>query len=486
MRNYTRREAVRAGGIAALFGLTGTGLVACGQDAAASDKTEEAASSEEEAQAVEEGAALPKDESTGLLARSAFVGLDAEVELVDGSKSPAINFDNGATTPSLVSVVEEIQAQLPMYGSIGRGKGQKSGHSTDVFNTARSVVQNFFGAPQPEYTLAFCGTATDGLNKISGALCGDYTTVLTTRSEHHANDLTWRHHASEVRYVEVDELGRLRMDDFEQQLAYGGIDVVSVQAASNVTGYVHDVHAIARLAHASGAIMVVDGAQIASHRAFSLKGETPEEDVDFFVCSAHKMYAPFGGGCIIGKTELMNSHVPSYRGGGMVDVVLDSDVTWLQAPDLWEAGSPNYLGQIGLAKACEALSEVGFDAIAEHEQALLRQTLDGLNGIEGVTVYADSQNIADRVGVLTFSVDNVPAADVAQKLADEFAIAVRQGEFCAHPLCHRLMGVTDDQLREAMQQPDFSAPAMVRVSFGMYNGAAEVDTLIAAVRTIAG
>lgn len=488
MGYVTRREAITLGGstfagLAGLFALAGCNQPQAQPAAAAAAATEAEGAAEAAAAAVHE---LVVDKSTGLLDRSEFIGVDAEIELADGSMAPAINFDNGATTPSLVSAVEEIQAQLPYYGSIGRGKGQKSAHSTEQFTSARSVLLDFFGAPADTYTCAFAGTATDGLNKISGALCRKKrTVVLTTRSEHHANDLTWRARAKEVRYVDVDELGRLRMEDFATQLADGKVNVVSVQAASNVTGYVHDVHAIAKLAHEAGAIMVVDGAQIASHRAFSLKGATEAEDIDFFVCSAHKMYAPFGGGCIIGKTDIMNSHVPAYRGGGMVDVVMDSDVTWLESPDLWEAGSPNYLGQITLAKACEALSTVGFEAIEEHEQVLLRRALDGLAGIDGVTVYADSNEISDRVGVFTFNIDKVGAADVAQAFADRWGIAVRQGEFCAHPLCHRLMGVSDEELVEAMKKPDFAAPAMVRVSMGMYNTEEEIDTLIEAVATIA-
>lgn len=480
MANMTRREALRVGGVS-VAGLAALLMGGCSQQqdapAGTADQTQpaEAATTHE----------LAIDASTGLLARSEFIGLDEPVQLADGTTTAAINFDNGATTPSLVSVLDEIQAQLPMYGSIGRGKGQKSGHSTEQFNAARSVVLSFFGAPEDTYTCAFCGTATDGLNKVSGALCNEDAVVLTTRSEHHANDLTWRYHASEVRYVEVDELGRLRMEDVATQLADGKVTIVSVQAASNVTGYVHDVHAIAKQAHDAGAIMVVDGAQIASHRAFSLKGNAADEDIDFFVCSAHKMYAPFGGGCIIGKTDLMNAHVPAYRGGGMVDVVSDADATWLEAPDLWEAGSPNYFGQIALAKACEALSTVGFEKIEAHEQQLLRRAVDGLSQISGVTLYADCDDISDRVGVLTFNIDDVPAADVAEQLAGSWAIAVRQGEFCAHPLCHRLMGVSDAEIIDQRDKPDFSAPAMVRVSMGMYNTEEDVDTLIKAVQTIA-
>lgn len=478
MANLTRREMLFSGaGLAAL-------LTACATSPDRELQATESAATTTAATTAAAAAELTLNKD-GLVDRSCFVGVDTPVELADGSTTPAINFDNGATTPSLTTVLAAVQDALPLYGSIGRGKGQKSGISTQRFTDARSVVLDFFGAPEDTYTCVFTGTATDALNKLAGGLTNQKeNVVLTTRSEHHANDLTWRAHAT-MRYVEVDENGRLKMDEFAKQLADGKVTVVSVQAASNVTGYVHDVHAIAKLAHEAGAIMVVDGAQIAAHRAFSMKGASAAEDIDFFVCSAHKMYAPFGGGCIVGRTSMLNEHLPLYRGGGMVDVVTDSDCTWLEAPDRWEAGSPNYLGQIAFTKTLEAFKQVGFDAVAAHEQVLLGKAIEGLTAIPGVTVYADTTKYDDRVGVLTFNIDDVEAADVAQRLADEWAIAVRQGEFCAHPLCHRLMGYTDADILAAMKAPGFSAPAMVRVSFGMYNNETEVDTLIEAVKTIA-
>ena len=115
---------------------------------------------------------------------------------------------------------------------------------------------------------------------------------------------------------------------------------------------------------------------------------------------------------------------------------------------------------------------------------LLRRTIDGLTAIDGVTVYADSSKIDDRVGVLTFNIDKMNAAEVAQHLANEHAIAVRQGEFCAHPLCHRLMGITDEQILAERDQPGFETPAMVRISFGMYNTEDEVDVLVKAIRDL--
>lgn len=474
MANITRRSALRAGG-ASMAGVAAILLGACG--AQATNGSSSTASDAAKATATK---SLTLNDA-GLVDRKCFVGVEDQVELANGNKAVAINFDNGATTPTLTTVLAAVEDALPMYGSIGRGKGQKSSLSTERFNAARNVILHFFGADNGQYTCCFCGTTTDALNKIAGALItSPDDVVLTTRSEHHANDLPWRARAT-MRYVEVDELGRLKMDDFAAQLADGKVKVVSVQAASNVTGYVHDVHAIAKLAHDAGAIMVADGAQIAAHRAFSLAGNTQAEDIDFFACSAHKMYAPFGGGCVIGKTDLLNANLPAYRGGGMVDVVTDSDATWLKAPELWEAGSPNYLGQIAFATAIEAFEEVGFEAIAKHEQVLLRRAIDGLTAIKGVTVYADNSKIDDRVGVLTFNVENKGAAEVAQYLAGEHAIAVRQGEFCAHPLCHRLMGFTDEQILAERDKPGFEAPAMVRISFGMYNTEDEVDVLVKAI-----
>ena len=478
MTDISRREALKLGGFT-FAGLASLSLLGCAPGPSASSSASAAASS------AASSASTAAAHEGGIIARDAFVGLDDLVELADGTKVVAINFDNGATTPSLVKGLEAIQEQLPMYGSIGRGKGQKQSHSTEVFNSVRSKMLDFVNAPEDEYTAVWCGTATDALNKIAGALATDSSDViLTTRMEHHANDLPWRARAKVV-YADVDEKGRLKIEDIEKLLAENTVKVVSVQAASNVTGYVNDVHRIAKMAHDAGAIMVADGAQIAAHRAFSMKGESDAEDIDFFVCSAHKMYAPFGSGAIVAKTALLNEFLPAYRGGGMVDVVADSDVTWLEAPDRWEAGSPNYFGVVALGASLDTFNEVGFDAIEEHEQRLLRKAIDGLLALPRVKVFGDTEDISDKVGVITFNVEGIDAADVAQHLADEHGVAVRQGEFCAHPYCHRLLGVPDEAIAANMKNHDFVAPAMVRISFGLYNDETEVDTFLDAMAKIA-
>lgn len=421
--------------------------------------------------------------------RSMIVGIDTPVALGDGTDAVAINFDNAATTPSLVPVLEEVQAQLLYYGSIGRGAGQKSHHSTEIYENARTTVLDFVGADPSLYTVFYANSTTDGLNKLSSALItSEEDIVLTSRMEHHANDLPWRHRGKTI-YAEVDEAGRLLMDDMERLLEENGgaVKYVTVTAASNVTGYVNDVHAIAKLAHRYGAQLIVDGAQIVAHRAFSMVGETPEENVDFFVFSAHKMYAPYGSGAVVGLKSELDAHMPEFWGGGIVDLVSDYTETYLEAPERYEAGSPNYLGVVAMVKAMDILKEIGFDYIEAHEQRMLRKAIDGLKEIQGVTLYGDTENIADKVGIVVFNIDGMYHGDVADQLAQKSGIAVRHAAFCSHPYVFRLLGVSDEWVTEWMAADDDDnreMPGMVRASFGIYNTEEEVDVFLKTVREI--
>ena len=215
------------------------------------------------------------------------------MELDDGSKRAIINFDNAATTPALQPVSDEVDAQMKMYGSIGRGYSKKSDYSTDLYNNTRSKVLQFVGADEENYTCFYVNNTTDGLNKLASALItSEDDVVLCTRMEHHANDLSWRERCKVI-YAEIDKKGRVDYKSLEKMLKKNKVKYVAVTAASNVTGYVTDVHRVAKLAHKYGAKIIVDGAQIVAHRKFSMIGETPEENIDFFVFSAHKMYSPY-------------------------------------------------------------------------------------------------------------------------------------------------------------------------------------------------
>ena len=338
-----------------------------------------------------------------------MVGLDEPVELADGSAKPLINFDNAATTPPLKPVADTVEEEMKMYGSIGRGFSAKSNHSTDIYMNTRQKVMEFVNADPDINTCVYANSTTDGLNKLASALIeSEDDLVLATRMEHHADDLPWRERCHVI-YAEVDEQGRIIYDDIERLLEEndGKVKYVCVTAASNVTGYITDVHRVAKMAHEHGAMIIVDGAQIVAHRQFSMKGETPEEDIDFFIFSAHKMYSPYGGGAIVGPWDVLDRHMPEFYGGGTVKIVRDEQVVYKYSPESYEAGSPNYAGVVGMGKAMDILKEVGFDAIEEHEKQLNKRLIEGLKKFENVIIYGDSENIDDRVGVVSFNFSDV-------------------------------------------------------------------------------
>ena len=414
--------------------------------------------------------------------RNYVVGVNEPVELADGTKRALINFDNAATTPVLLPVQQEVDKEFEMYGSIGRGFSQKSNHSTDLYNQVRDKVLNFVGAEDGEetYTCFYVNNTTDGLNKLASALIeSEDDLVLATRIEHHANDLSWRERCNVI-YAEVDEQGRVIYDDIERLLQEneGKVKYVTITAASNVTGYVTDVHRVAKMAHQYGAKIIVDGAQIVAHRAFSMIGDAPEENIDFFVFSAHKMYSPYGGGAVVGLTDILNQHMPEFYGGGTVELVTDTEQYYKNAPARYEAGSPNYPGVVGLGKAIDVLEEVGFDAIEAHEKALNSRLIEGLKKLDNVVIYGDTENIDDRVGVVTFNFDNINSLALATMLSEYGGVATRRGAFCAHPYVWRMMNLTDQEIQIFKDCTDIKTAGMVRISFGIYNTEEEVDQFL--------
>ena len=178
--------------------------------------------------------------------------------------APQIYFDNASTTPVLKPVEDKVAKEMEMYGSIGRGYSEKSNYSTDLYHATRSKVLDFVGADPGKYTCFYVNNTTDGLNKLASALItSKKDKVLATRIEHHANDLSWRERCKML-YAEVDDDGRVKYSDIKKLLKKNKkkVKIVSITAASNVTGYVTDVHKVAKLAHKYGAMIVVDGAQI--------------------------------------------------------------------------------------------------------------------------------------------------------------------------------------------------------------------------------
>jgi selenocysteine lyase/cysteine desulfurase len=380
----------------------------------------------------------------------------------------------------------------PWYSSVHRGTGYKSQVSTYAYEKARRVVGEFVGADPAKDVVIFCKHTTEALNLAANLLeTGQGEVVLTSEMEHHSNLLSWRKY-HQTDYFRVDGQGRLSQEDLRAKLSQysGRVKLVAISGASNVTGYLPDLCRIASLAHEAGALFMVDGAQLAAHRRIHMGSHGDAAHIDFVAISAHKLYAPFGSGALIGSRAFFKQGEPMLVGGGAVDIVTLDETLWNDTPDRDEAGSPNVLGAIALAAACRTLTQIGLESIAEHERALTSYALERLSGFGRVRVLgcADPSLPEDRLGVIAFNVEGIPHNLVAAVLGYEHAIGVRAGCFCAHPYLLRLLGVDAEgsrHHRESVRGGDKSRlPGAVRMSFGLYNDQSDVDAVVTALERI--
>jgi len=414
--------------------------------------------------------------------RNLVLGVDTPVLLRNGKKVKGINFDNAATTPPLVSVLEEISRFAPYYSSIHRGAGYKAKISSLRYEEARKTVLDFVGANPNKDIVIFVKNATEAINKVAYRLSQIDKTrniVLATAMEHHSNDLPWRD-KYQVEYIEVDECGRLVFTDYLEKLEKykGKVKLVTVTGASNVTGYINPVYKIAELAHKYGAHVLVDGSQLIPHRPFEMKSWLSAKHIDFVVFSAHKMYAPFGIGVLVGPKEFFEQGNPDLTGGGTVRAVTHDLVVWNDPPSKDEAGTPNLLGVIALAAAIKTLDSIGMKNIDRHEQALVRHLIRGLKSLDCVEMYCTDDESLERVGIVPFNVKGIHHEVLAEILAGEAGISVRSGCFCAQPYVAKLLKITPDKIQKIINNPREPKPGVVRVSFGLYNEHAEVDSLL--------
>lgn len=425
--------------------------------------------------------------------RDQIVGLDVKVPLFDGSSRHPINFDNAASTPVLRSVLDTVNEFMSWYSSVHRGTGFKSRVSTHAYEDAREVVGRFLGIRSDQHVVILGKNSTEAINKLARRISFQpHQVVLCSRMEHHSNDLPWRA-VAEVAHIRVDARGQLDEEHLAALLRQyaGRVRVVAISGGSNVTGAITPAHRIAEQVHAAGAELFVDCAQIAPHRSIDMGSLRDPGHFDYVAISAHKMYAPFGTGALVGRRDTFAQGAPEYVGGGTVETVTVDEVTWAAPPDRDEAGSPNVVGAVALAAAIEALHALGMSAIAAHEAELTRHALQRLAMVPGIRVYGDAcaDRAAERLGVIPFMLDGFSHVLVAAILSAEFGIAVRNGSFCAQPYLRDLLALSDAevaQVQVALQAGDRrNLPGLVRASFGMYNTVAEVDAFVEALSQIA-
>jgi selenocysteine lyase/cysteine desulfurase len=408
----------------------------------------------------------------------------ALVEPPDGELE--LNLDYAATTPALRAALEAVEAFLPHYGSVHRGGGRRSAAATEAYELARRSVASFVGCP-PGSSVIFVRNTTEAANLLAAALPRD-SVVLCTPFEHHANLLPWRIH--DVRHLPFSRSAADFLDDVERSLERASlerrpVELLAVSGASNVSGEVMPLHELVVVAHAYGARVFVDAAQLAPHRPIDIGAE----GIDFLAFSGHKLYAPFGVGALIVRDEALAEGLPLLRGGGAVQLVSLDDVAWGPLPHRYEAGTPNTVGAVALGAACRALSGHGMDRIREGEQELSDRLWDGLERIPGIELLRMWDVAEDRVGVATFTVDGIDPRAVAEELAGRFGIAVRSGAFCAHPLVAHLLGVSRDETAALFdgiaRGEEIRVPGAVRASLGIGVTSAGVERLLSALELIA-
>ncbi|TAK52213.1 MAG: aminotransferase class V-fold PLP-dependent enzyme, partial [Bacteroidetes bacterium] len=378
----------------------------------------------------------------------------------------------------------------PWYSGVHRGTGLKSVVSTDLFDDAHERIAKFVGADPEQNIVVMVKNTTEAINKLSNrfGLTKD-DIVISTQMEHHSNDLPWRKYATVI-HVGVEDDGHLKLNEMRDAIKKyrGKCKVVAINGASNITGICNPIHTIARWAHEAGALISVDAAQLAPHRKINILPNDHPEHIDFIQFSAHKMYAPFGVGVLIGPKTFFEQGEPDMVGGGVVSVVTLDEAHWNEPPHREEAGTPNVPGAIALAKVISMLQEIGMDAIAEHETKLLEYAYAKLKKIPGVILYGPLDDFREKVGVMAFNVDGIDHSLVASVFSNEGGIGLRNGCFCAHPYVKRLLKVTheqDEYFTKRMLSGDKSEmPGMVRASLGCYNNEEDIDTFIGELERI--
>jgi cysteine desulfurase/selenocysteine lyase len=402
----------------------------------------------------------PPIDSAALRAQFPILGTSTE----DGR--PLIYLDNAATSQKPRAVIDAL---LHYYendnANVHRGLYDLSRRATESYEQARARIARFINAPAPDEVVWVRG-ATEGINLVAhswgGANLKPGDEIVISVLEHHSNIVPWQLIAGRtgavVRFVDIDDEGRIRLDELQEIVASGRARMVSIGHVSNAIGTIHPVQEIAHIAHDAGALLVVDGAQGAPH----LEIDVQSLGCDFYALSGHKMCGPMGIGALWGRRELLDA-IPPYMGGGeMIDYVGTDGSTYKKAPHRFEAGTPNVGGAIGLAAAADYLDGIGHDALWAHEQELTRYGLERLGGMTGVTLFGP-RDATQRTAVFSFALDGVHPHDVAT-IVDAEGVAVRAGHHCCQPLMRRL-----------------GVPATTRASCYLYNTTDEIDALVSAL-----
>ena len=351
------------------------------------------------------------------------------------------------------------------YSNVHRGLHYMSEQTSARYEEARLKVARSINA-EFEQEIIFTKGTTESINLVANSFgiknLGPEDEIVLTWAEHHSNIIPWQllrdQVGCKINVVPVDDDGVIRLEEFERLISKK-TKIVAFCHVSNVLGTVLPVKEVTKIAHAHGAVVVIDGAQGVVHMPVDVQ----DLGVDFYAFGGHKVYGPSGIGVLYGKRDLLNAMPPYQGGGGMINTVSFDKTTWADLPDKFEAGTPPIAQAIGLGAAIDYMNNIGLNKIAEYEADLLEYATQRLSGIEGLNFIGTAPG---KVSVLSFTMDCAHPHDIAT-IIDQNGVAVRAGHHCAQPLMER-----------------FDIPSATRASFGLYNTREDVDILATSLEKV--
>ncbi|MEO7990994.1 MAG: cysteine desulfurase [Chryseolinea sp.] len=377
-----------------------------------------------------------------------------------------VYLDNAATSQKPLSVINALVDYYKGYNAnIHRGIHTLAEKATKAFEETRHTAKKFINASS-EQEIIFTRGVTEGINLVASSygrtFLNEGDEIIISGLEHHSNIVPWQLIAEEkkakIKVIPVTDQGELDIESYKKLLS-SKTKIVSVNHASNSLGTINPIKEIIALAHEVGAVVMIDGAQAGSH----LEIDVQDLDCDFYCLSAHKMYGPTGAGILFGKKELLEKMPPYHGGGEMIKEVTFEKTTYNELPYKFEAGTPNIGDVVAFKYAMDFILELGKENIAAHEHALLVYSTQKVSALPSVKLVGTAKH---KVGVLSFTVDNIHPFDIGQML-DARGIAVRTGHHCTQPLMDR-----------------FGIEGTVRASFAVYNTKKEVDQLVEGLERI--
>ena len=376
---------------------------------------------------------------------------------------PLIYLDNAATSQTPQVVIDAIVDYYQNYNAnIHRGVHTLSQIATDKYEEARIKIQKHFNAKKP-YEIIFTSGTTQSINLVASGFASLITNgdeILISALEHHSNIVPWQmlceKTGATLKVIPMAVEGNLRMDVFHE-LLNPKTKLVFCNHVSNALGIVNPIEEIISSAHKVGAAVLIDGAQATPH----IKPDVQALNVDFYVASAHKLCGPTGVGMLYGRQEWLEK-LPPYQGGGeMIETVTFEKTTYAGLPHKFEAGTPNICGGIAFGVALDYMNSIGFEAIRNYENELLKDATEKLLQIDGLKIYGDT---TEKTSVISFNIEGIHPYDIGAIL-DKLGIAVRTGHHCAQPI-----------------MDFYQIPGTVRASFSFYNTKEEVDIFIEGVK----